>query len=402
MYIDPTGHWKQGDEDYNDETKAKLIALTNAYYDPSTTAEERKSISTQADALRTDSNKAPKVSPISIEVASSVTSIVDTAVNSRGWMTAGDWNKITSSMGITHTVNTQMNYSSTSVVKDTNVVTSFGRTDIGVNTSMNFTSNKASSAINMTYNLLEEEGLFVNQVLYNSGSSLEEAICLLDTLEMNGGHISKKDIEGIVGNNYFEPKGLQQFLDANTRSTLELIYNKSMEGHTINELNMIMTQSKLQEAYNFVTFMAACSISSANLNIYGAMQTLQISEEGYALQRAGTVKTGGAAESLNRTELMNKLTSTLRIKLPIPNATRLTPAEQATAGNFMKQTGIRLYESPHVGADYVDAVGTTYDALGTPRASQYWNQKQFINSIDDHLLKSNNFTIVDLNGFTSE
>jgi len=85
----------------------------------------------------------------------------------------------------------------------------------------------------------------------------------------------------------------------------------------------------------------------------------------------------------------------------IPNAVRLSAAEQATAGRLMRQTGIELRESAHVGAEYVDAVGRTYDALGTPAASQFWNAKQFNNSIGSHLLKSNDFTVIDLTGFTS-
>jgi hypothetical protein len=66
----------------------------------------------------------------------------------------------------------------------------------------------------------------------------------------------------------------------------------------------------------------------------------------------------------------------------------------------MEKLGIALEESPHVGAEYVDALGRTYDALGSPAASQFWNAKQFIQSIAAHLLKSNDFTVVDLTGFT--
>jgi hypothetical protein len=59
-------------------------------------------------------------------------------------------------------------------------------------------------------------------------------------------------------------------------------------------------------------------------------------------------------------------------------------------------------ESPHVGAEYVDDLGRSYDALGMPAASKYWNERQFLASINSHLLKSNDFTVVDLTGFTSE
>ena len=85
----------------------------------------------------------------------------------------------------------------------------------------------------------------------------------------------------------------------------------------------------------------------------------------------------------------------------IADAVRLTEAEQATAGRLMELLGIELQESSHIGAEYVDALGRTYDALGTPAASQFWNAEQFTNSIASHLLKSNDFTVIDLTGFTS-
>src|SRR5262249_47170890 len=86
----------------------------------------------------------------------------------------------------------------------------------------------------------------------------------------------------------------------------------------------------------------------------------------------------------------------------IPNATRLSPAEQATAARLQAQTGLRLRESPHVGSEYVDDLGRTYDALGDPIASQFWNEQQFLRSIDSHLLKSNDFTVIDMTGFAQQ
>jgi hypothetical protein len=86
----------------------------------------------------------------------------------------------------------------------------------------------------------------------------------------------------------------------------------------------------------------------------------------------------------------------------IPNATRLSPAEQATAARLQAQTGVKLRESPHRGAEYIDDLGRTYDALGDPKASQFWNERLFLNSIDHHLLKSNDFTVIDLTGFTQQ
>lgn len=64
--------------------------------------------------------------------------------------------------------------------------------------------------------------------------------------------------------------------------------------------------------------------------------------------------------------------------------------------------GRRFWESPHEGAEYIDDLGRTIDALGTPKASQYWNESRFLDSIDSHIRKSNDFTAIDLTGFTPE
>jgi len=87
-------------------------------------------------------------------------------------------------------------------------------------------------------------------------------------------------------------------------------------------------------------------------------------------------------------------------KSGLTGATRLSPDELATGQRLEQLLGKSLKESPHVGAEYVDDLGRTYDALGTPAASQYWNAKKFFKSIDGHLLKSNDFTVIDLTGFT--
>jgi hypothetical protein len=84
----------------------------------------------------------------------------------------------------------------------------------------------------------------------------------------------------------------------------------------------------------------------------------------------------------------------------LTNATRLTADELATGRLLEEQIGRPLQESAHEGAEFVDELGRSYDALGVPKASQFWNEKQFLNSIDEHLLKSNDFTAINLTGFT--
>lgn len=87
----------------------------------------------------------------------------------------------------------------------------------------------------------------------------------------------------------------------------------------------------------------------------------------------------------------------------IPEATRLREVEQGTASRLLQaKPGLKLTESSHIGSEYVDQFGKTYDAVGSPAASKFWNQEKFLSAIDEHLLKSNDFTVVDLTGFTKE
>ena len=90
------------------------------------------------------------------------------------------------------------------------------------------------------------------------------------------------------------------------------------------------------------------------------------------------------------------------IKSGLATAARLTADEIATGQRLEAQLERSLKESPHIGAEYVDDLGRTYDAMGKPAASRFWNKAEFLKSINEHLLKSNDFTVIDLTGFTQE
>ena len=86
-------------------------------------------------------------------------------------------------------------------------------------------------------------------------------------------------------------------------------------------------------------------------------------------------------------------------KSGLGNATRLSADELATGARLEAQLGKSLKESTHLGADYVDDLGRSYDALGgfDPK---FFNEKRFLLQIDKHLRKSNDFTVIDLTGFS--
>jgi len=86
----------------------------------------------------------------------------------------------------------------------------------------------------------------------------------------------------------------------------------------------------------------------------------------------------------------------------VANVTRLREAELETGKRLSRKLGLPLKESPHNAEEFIDPVGKTYDAYGVPAASKHWNEKSFMEGIQRHLLKSIDFTVIDLTGFSPE
>lgn len=86
----------------------------------------------------------------------------------------------------------------------------------------------------------------------------------------------------------------------------------------------------------------------------------------------------------------------------VANVKKLRPAEVETGKRLSRKLGVPLAESPHDGADFIDPAGKTYEAMGVPDAAKYWPQKKFLESIDKHFLKSVDYVVIDLTGFSEE
>jgi hypothetical protein len=83
------------------------------------------------------------------------------------------------------------------------------------------------------------------------------------------------------------------------------------------------------------------------------------------------------------------------------------PAEQSTARRLADNPDFdgRTFKGipgRDPGYDWVDDLGRKYDALGDGTKSQYMNLDQFKSSIDHHLLKGNDFTVIDMTGYSAE
>ena len=84
------------------------------------------------------------------------------------------------------------------------------------------------------------------------------------------------------------------------------------------------------------------------------------------------------------------------------------PSEQATAERLAeshREFDGEIFEAapaPDPGYDWTDSSGRTYDAMGDGTKSKYFDLDQFTDSIDHHLLKGNDFTVIDMTGYSPE
>jgi RHS repeat-associated protein len=91
--------------------------------------------------------------------------------------------------------------------------------------------------------------------------------------------------------------------------------------------------------------------------------------------------------------------------LTVSAGTRLTASEISTGGRLAEQTGLRLSQSPHIGAEFVSAAGKTYDAMGSAAAyaTKNWgNGSEFFKSILHHVNKSVDYVAIDLKGASKD
>jgi len=129
---------------------------------------------------------------------------------------------------------------------------------------------------------------------------------------------------------------------------------------------------------------------------------------------AGAIKEGkapsGPEPELKQTPEANeppKPPARTPAKLAEGFAERARPAEVRTAERLTTNPEFdgRTFDAPpppDPGYDWTDDLGRTYDAMGDGTKSRYFNLKQFTSSIDSHLLKGNDFTVIDMTGYTPE
>jgi hypothetical protein len=90
-----------------------------------------------------------------------------------------------------------------------------------------------------------------------------------------------------------------------------------------------------------------------------------------------------------------------------PNLARLSDPEAATLTRLQEEFPDRNFSvsAEERDGEFTDSQGRTYDQMGDPRTSNYWNPKnaqRFYDAVDEHLLKSMDFTVIDLTGFSDQ
>jgi intein/homing endonuclease len=86
---------------------------------------------------------------------------------------------------------------------------------------------------------------------------------------------------------------------------------------------------------------------------------------------------------------------------PLDQAQKLRSHEIETGRRLEQRLGRKIYESVHEGADFVDEIGKTYDAVGGgKRAARHFKWSEYKRTIDRDLRKSVDYVVIDLTGFS--
>ncbi|TCM48854.1 RHS repeat-associated protein [Kribbella sp. VKM Ac-2568] len=126
---------------------------------------------------------------------------------------------------------------------------------------------------------------------------------------------------------------------------------------------------------------------------------------GVAISAAGTAvaSTGASRFGNDWGRLFNETSGSASSGASIdPSIGSIRPSEQATVGRLAgrsEYSGRTFSASPHEGADFLDDLGRTYDAMGDGTKAVYFKETDFLRSIDHHLRKGNDFTVIDMTGY---
>jgi hypothetical protein len=126
-----------------------------------------------------------------------------------------------------------------------------------------------------------------------------------------------------------------------------------------------------------------------------------------AAEDVPAVETAEAETSVIEGDLEGSLDKAMAEVEGDPNLGRLSDSEAATLTRLQDEyPDLDLKASAEErDGEYTDNQGRTYDQMGDPQASRYWNTRMaqaFEKAIAKHLLKSIDYTVIDLTGFSDQ
>ena len=145
-------------------------------------------------------------------------------------------------------------------------------------------------------------------------------------------------------------------------------------------------------------------IARRNARAVGALIGVAVLFGGPAVLRLGQGILAWAAANPDRVQqigedLLQLSTGNPAGSLTVSSGTRLAKAEISTGIRLAEQNGLWLVESKHIGAEFVDAAGKTYDAMGGKQAFKHFGSGgEFFASIARHVNKSVDHVAIDLKG----
>ena len=194
---------------------------------------------------------------------------------------------------------------------------------------------------------------------------------------------------------------------ASLRSTASLI-STALTRLTVARDSAAAMSAQLMESFEGTSHPAAKAAvegsSEAVLRLDDAMALLNSSAEELSAYIAAVLGPGGVADDGNRGSGETAARHPARLD---PSTPFRDPAERATAVRLAHDPTFhgRVFSAPQPpdpGHDWVDDLGRTYDAMGDGTRAKYLSIPSFTRSIDHHLNKGNDFTVIDLTGYSRE
>ncbi|GIO14791.1 hypothetical protein J19TS2_43460 [Cohnella xylanilytica] len=294
MFWDPTGHWVESDKNLNIEDQAKIIALTTAYYN-ATSSQEKKAIQAQASSIRDSAKTAQSNGTYNLNVVTplifkttEITQVVSIATNTRGYMKAEEWSSAIKSAGIVSSTperKVDVGNGSTSTVS----VTTIGRTNLSVTSKNVVTKNErthevtsvATSNLDISYNVTSNEVKFLTSMASNGTYTLEESLVSLELLEQNGGKLSNKDLEEYGLKTSSHLWGIDS-----TASYIQMFYEFSQKGQTAEGMNKLYLQRQQQQFEQLIDGMIPISGGKFSLG------SKQVTKPGYVKSKSSPSSKG--------------------------------------------------------------------------------------------------------------